>query len=124
MILQTSSDSPDFINGVYGDMAYTYEWEIQQAIHWIEGEGGYPNSFVNEAEAAAWSNIGKVQVLNLWVQESCNPTTGLYDGYAQDLLIMVPAIIPAPSAVLLGLIGLSNVNYKFHPTTTIFTVSS
>jgi len=111
MILQTSSDSPDFINGVYGDRPYMYEEEIQQAIYWIEGEGGSLNSFVTEAEAAGWSNIGKVRVLNLWVQESCNPTTGLYGGYAQDLLIMVPPIIPAPSAILLGSIGVCLVGW-------------
>jgi hypothetical protein len=70
---------------------------LQQAIWFIEGEGGTNNAFVALAEAAIanslWSGIGDVRVLNLSNGEFPN---------AQDQL----TIIPTPGAIALGSLGL------------------
>lgn len=75
--------------------------DLQQAIWYIEQEGGTNNYFVALAEAAigagAWSGIGDVRVLNLSNGEFPN---------AQDQLTIVQ-FIPTPGAVaLMGMGGL------------------
>ncbi|MFN0011314.1 MAG: hypothetical protein ACKVS8_06685 [Phycisphaerales bacterium] len=75
---------------------------LQQAIWFIENEGGTNNAFVALAEAAilggAWSGIGDVRVLNLSNGEFPN---------AQDQLTIVPGGIPTPGAGLLASLGLA-----------------
>lgn len=91
----------NYINGQYAGVS---EQDIQDAIYYIEGEGGVNNSLVAEATNAvassAWSGIGNVRVLNLW--RNYDPQTGIYSGWAQDQLI---SIIPAPGAALLASVG-------------------
>lgn len=78
---------------------------LQQAIWYIEGEGGSLNAFVTMANNAIasggeWENrgIGDVRVLNMYT------TAG---ALAQDQLYL----IPAPGAVLLGLLGFSLIGW-------------
>ncbi len=97
----------NYINGQYAGVS---EQDIQDAIYYIEGEGGVNNSLVAEATDAvadgAWSGIGNVRVLNLW--RYYDPQTGTYSGWAQDQLI---SIIPAPGAALLASVGVVAVNW-------------
>jgi len=64
--------------------------DLQQAIWFLEGEGGTNNAFVALAQGAvtsgAWAGIGNVRVLNLSNQEF---------SFAQDQLTLVQEI-PAP----------------------------
>jgi hypothetical protein len=78
---------------------------LQKAIWFIEGEGGVNNSFVTAANTAVeiggeWygKGIGDVRILNMYT------TSG---GLAQDQLYL----IPAPAAVLLGVVGLALVGW-------------
>lgn len=97
----------NYINGWYAGVS---EQDIQDAIYYIEGEGGVNNSLVAEATNAvassAWSGIGNVRVLNLW--RNYDPQTGIYSGWAQDQLI---SIIPAPGAALLASVGVFAVGW-------------
>jgi hypothetical protein len=81
---------------------------LQQAIWYIEGEGGSNNAFValaNDATTGGGSTdewvgkgIGDVRVLNMYT---------LGGGLAQDQLYL----IPAPAAVVLGLMGFGLVGW-------------
>ncbi len=99
----------NYINGQYAGVS---EQDIQDAIYYIEGEGGVNNSLVAEATNAvaggAWSGIGNVRVLNLW--RYYDPQTGTYSGWAQDQLVTV-GVIPAPGAALLVSVGVVAVNW-------------
>jgi hypothetical protein len=81
---------------------------LQKAIWAWEGEASVPTSgwaktYYDEANGA-WTGIGGVRVLNLWT--SYNATTGALSGYAQDVLV-----VPAPAAVMLGMMGLGLVGW-------------
>jgi len=97
----------NYINGQYAGVS---EQDIQDAIYYIEGEGGINNSLVAEATDAvaggAWSGIGNIRVLNLW--RYYDSQTGTYSGWAQDQLI---SIIPAPGAALLASVGVFAVGW-------------
>jgi len=81
---------------------------LQEAIWYIEdetlikGQPGYDvlppaaQGFVDQAEAAGWTDIGDVRVLHLWTEDVQGKIT-----QAQDMLIL----IPAPGALMLGAIG-------------------
>lgn len=74
--------------------------QLQDAIWWIEQEGGSNNGLVTCATNAGWTSIGNVRVMNLWGDAA-------HTQNHQDLL----TIIPAPGAVLLGMLGLSAVGW-------------
>jgi hypothetical protein len=56
---------------------------------------------VSHIGAGLWTGLGNVRVLNLW--QNWTPTGG-FSGNKQDLLV-----IPAPGAIVLGLMGLGAV---------------
>ncbi len=63
----------------------------QAAIWYIEGEGGSNNSLVAEANAAGWTSIGDIRVVNLeWTVNSGSHKKG---DRAQDILVR---IVPVP----------------------------
>lgn len=99
----------NYINGEYASVS---EQDIQDAIWFIEDEGGVENSLVTEAtEAVAdgdWSGIGGVRVLNLW--RNYDSRTDTYSDWAQDQLVTV-SVIPAPGAALLVSVGVVAVNW-------------
>jgi len=72
---------------------------LQNVIWYLEGEGslaaGQAEIWYEEAVDAGWTNIGDVRVLNMFTYNS--PATP-----RQDMLYL----IPIPSAVLLGILGL------------------
>jgi hypothetical protein len=83
---------------------------LQDAIWWIEGEGGsmpggqagdWIDEAANAVNTGAWSGIGNVRVLQMVYE---NTTDGL-GVYRQDYLYVAP--VPAPAAVLLGMFGLA-----------------
>lgn len=78
--------------------------KLQQAVWYIEEPGaaeGQYNEFVGLANAAGWTDIGDVRILNMSVRNS----DGSDGGHAQDQLTMVPL----PTAVLAGIGGLAMV---------------
>lgn len=77
--------------------------EVQNALWHLEGQGGSHNAKVNEAEAAGWTDLGGVRVMNLFTPGHLNE----YDYRCQDLLVA----IPAPGAILLGGIGVGLVGW-------------
>ena len=78
--------------------------QLQQAIWRLENEsGGVANSLFMHAIASGWTDIGAVRVMQLW--DTYDAATGTYAGAQNDMLFL-PTAIPAPQAVLLGLIGL------------------
>ena len=85
--------------------------DLQNAIWWIEGEGGANNGFVALADTAVafggeWygKGIGDVRILNTWAPGRI----GEWDYKKQDQLYLVPV----PAAVLLGMLGLSVAGIK------------
>jgi hypothetical protein len=93
----------NYINGQYDGVS---EIDIQNAIWYIEGEGGTNNSLVAEATTAVangdWSGIDGVRILNLW--RYYDAQTDTYSGWAQDQLVTV-SVTPAPGSILLGSVG-------------------
>jgi len=76
---------------------------VQNAIWYIEGEGGSTNQLVTDAQLAikdGWVNTD-IKVMNLWGNAA-------HTDYKQDLLVRVPL----PGAVLLGVLGLSIAGLK------------
>lgn len=98
-----------FRNGVLPGYDYTpagrqaSAGDLQNAIWYIEGEGGANNGFVAMADAAvlsgSWSGIGAVRVLNIYDDAGA---------LRQDQL----TIIPAPGAALVGLAGLAAIRRR------------
>jgi len=75
---------------------------LQRAIWYIEEPGaaqGQNNAFVALANAAGWTDIGRVRVLNLNVRNA----DGSDGGNGQDQLTL---IVPTPTAAGAGLAGL------------------
>jgi len=79
--------------------------DLQNAIWAYEGEGGGPtkytvlaNAAVNPPGGGGWVNPGTIKVMNLTWSDGTR---------AQDLLVKVPA----PAAVLLGVVGLALVGW-------------
>jgi hypothetical protein len=72
--------------------------DVQNAIWYIEGEGGANNALVTEATDAGWTDLGNVRVMNLYDASGA---------LCQDLLVC----IPAPGAILLSSIGIAFVGY-------------
>jgi hypothetical protein len=82
---------------------------LQYAIWYIEDEitslpTGLATTFYEDAVAAGWTDLGNVQVMNVFF--SYDPITNTYIGNAQDQLIMTSNVTPAPGAVFLGGIGI------------------
>jgi len=77
---------------------------VQNAIWYIEGEGGVDNWLVADAQSAVfdggWINTD-IMVMNLWGNAA-------HTDYKQDLLVRVPL----PGAILLGVLGLSVAGVK------------
>jgi hypothetical protein len=83
---------------------------LQNAIWYIENEitdlpAGLATDFYNDAVAAGWTDLGNVRVMNVFIDPG-------YTLNRQDQLVMStefspgPTTIPAPSAILLGGIGI------------------
>jgi len=82
--------------------------QLQNAIWYIEAESQsapYATSFINAANNSGWTNLGTIQVANLY---AFNANTGEYDVLAQSFVIPV---VPAPSAILLAGIGTTLVGW-------------
>lgn len=107
-----------FITGSLSTIGYDYTAgpgriasadALQYAIWYIEDEitdlpDGLATTFYNDAVAAGWTDLGNVLVMNVF------PDSG-YTLNSQDQLVMGPATIPAPGAILLGGIGLALVGW-------------
>ncbi len=77
---------------------------LQRAIWYIEEPGagqGQNNAFVTLANAAGWTDIGRVRVLNLNVRNA----NGSDGANGQDQLTLV--VVPTPTAAGAGLAGLA-----------------
>jgi hypothetical protein len=102
-----------FAKGVLSDYDYTpgsgrraSAGALQNAIWWIEGElaskpGGQAGDWIDEAEAAGWTGIGNVRVLQLVYERASIK-------YRQDFIY----VTPVPGAVLLGMLGLAVAGVK------------
>lgn len=108
-----------FTDGVLSSYAYTGSAgsqnasadALQNALWYLENEigsvSGQALTWVNEATNAVnnslWSGIGNVRVLNLYAVGHA----GDLNYVKQDQLVSFPTPIPAPGAVVLGMVGLS-----------------
>jgi hypothetical protein len=89
---------------------------LQNAIWWFMNEGGEYNDYARLADWAVngdnshsgggfWQGIGDVRIMNLWVYDHAGES-----GYQrQDMLVM--SSVPAPAALLLGVLGLGLVGW-------------
>jgi hypothetical protein len=89
---------------ISGNPSFQNQQKLQDAIWYIEQEGGCGNTYAGLADLAVrngdWSGLGTVRVLNLY--------TGYdgvhYSGRVQDQLISIVPV-PVPGAILLAGIG-------------------
>jgi hypothetical protein len=88
--------------------------QLQNAIWYIEGEipslvaNSQADLWVQLAQMAGWNAIGDVRVLNNWAEGHVGER-----GYEkQDQLYITPNLVPIPTSVILGLLGMSIVGIK------------
>ena len=112
-------DGTDGVNTIAH--SHTTANALQRAIWYLEEESLGSNAnlsgdyikWANDAVALGGSNdswhnlwgntIGDIRVMNLWTKSN-------HTGYAQDQMVRVPA--PAPTAILLGILGLAVAGVK------------
>lgn len=91
---------------ISGNPTFQNQEKLQDAIWYIEQEGGRSNMYVGLANLAVsngdWSGLGNVRVLNLY---KCYDGVN-YSGPAQDQLIAItPVPVPVPGAFMLAGLG-------------------
>ena len=96
--------------------------QLQLAIWYIENEITYLNinsqawKWVQEAGVAvksgAWTGIGDVRVLQMYTGSDCHCRCGSGYDNKQDFLYLECQPVPAPAAVLLGMLGMGVAGIK------------
>ncbi len=76
---------------------------LQQAIWNYQGIGSYSNKYTTDADAANWTGIGSVRVMNLTWAASYNNNQFKAGDNAQDVLTIVP--VPEPVFLQFGVLS-------------------